>query len=1074
MSECGGNPEKCSMCGKKGLPILLTRYAVATRDTTQWYNDPRNTQKTIALMQSSGAPKISDDFVVPEIDLGTNAYYTLRLLRGGYVYMYDEARKTWKGYFLTEESNLIEFNVQETFGQAAVKGEHPGKKTPCKPLGYSFLARCVTLEKPEEATNLWFAFSDVQWTEATWKKFDANEEGIREKQMRKLDIKQWLETQKSPHACRFYDASKHVAEYCDTINPAAFDFGSTPLARLGYYDFGPKIRAYNEKIVLKEKFVLKEYYREDEFEPYLKLIKKYKETRKLVSGNSGDGLVINDLCTLANVNPNKGGIGSLELDKLLADSYMSPLKMGLAGSMNARQVSEEVRAKMPVLALDDVPGITMDLANLMSARHVIFTEQDGYKRKAFASASIAQFKSTVLEEAEYKALEKKQNDYRQQFSKIVRKGRGAVRELTPLENLTPEQRADYYAIELTPEEIEKARQDTWASYSKMYPDASEASKKDRPLYDEAAREKFEKEYAALLTEFDKDSILPLAHAHAKWMASTPLAAYFGSYYDTADIESGMVYVSVLLMCISNTQDKGPCSALYDRWIESGELQGITNLLMRATVLNQNALAQTVHEAVTEIQKLMQEGLEREEKARQKKELQDKVSGIEEKADDFPLERVHRLFYKVIDDFTKYVGNRSETPTPQYSGNLDRLKREDQINRLLTHLYHQVIGSGVKHYINWAKTRRVTPFVIARAFYTKKQSVSVNLYAPYHVHWEYARNQNTIGSKAYIRNKKGSEDLFKRIRERDPKTLQDYMYTEPADLDKITLDSYRPIDIDFDSMTEAQRNRFGALMSRKGDAGVLTLYNLETWQALNDGKWDEALELMEAGREEKIKAKFLRAERRIGKLSNRSLTAVGTYTAFAGVFSSWEVLNEIDGKGTEAQQREANARFATAVTSLVGAWADIASQVVQFERFQLKYGSAVTAKWAEQLTKWGRGLGAPGALLSVALDIMGGLDAYAKGQYGLATVRGISAILGVASFVFLCTTFALIGLIVFVGMIITSVLISLWEDHPFRDWIGKCSFGHYPDKIKYSDAEEEIKAFQGISGTRTQSAINSII
>jgi hypothetical protein len=41
------------------------------------------------------------------------------------------------------------------------------------------------------------------------------------------------------------------------------------------------------------------------------------------------------------------------------------------------------------------------------------------------------------------------------------------------------------------------------------------------------------------------------------------------------------------------------------------------------------------------------------------------------------------------------------------------------------------------------------------------------------------------------------------------------------------------------------------------------------------------------------------------------------------------------------------------------------------------------------------------------------------------------------------------------------LISLWEDDPYRNWIGRCVFGKYDREIQYKSADEEIKTFQSI-------------
>lgn len=78
------DPKKCEFCDKKGLPLLLVRDAIAAA--------------------GSSAPLSP---ALP-IELGASAaYYTKRLLRSGYVNVYDEARKRWEEYFITPDGYLF-------------------------------------------------------------------------------------------------------------------------------------------------------------------------------------------------------------------------------------------------------------------------------------------------------------------------------------------------------------------------------------------------------------------------------------------------------------------------------------------------------------------------------------------------------------------------------------------------------------------------------------------------------------------------------------------------------------------------------------------------------------------------------------------------------------------------------------------------------------------------------------------------------------------------------------------------------------------------------------------------------
>jgi hypothetical protein len=111
--------KKCEFCDKRGLPLLLVRDAVASNGT--------------------GAPRAPD---LP-IKLGEKAaYYSKRLVRSGYVYLYDEARKRWECYFVTAEGYF--FKLMETPGVAPVM---PAKPFNCPDEGHRAVASCITIAK---------------------------------------------------------------------------------------------------------------------------------------------------------------------------------------------------------------------------------------------------------------------------------------------------------------------------------------------------------------------------------------------------------------------------------------------------------------------------------------------------------------------------------------------------------------------------------------------------------------------------------------------------------------------------------------------------------------------------------------------------------------------------------------------------------------------------------------------------------------------------------------------------------------------------------------------------------------
>ncbi|WP_066267924.1 T6SS effector BTH_I2691 family protein [Hydrogenophaga palleronii] len=135
----------CETCAKPGLPILLTRYALMPNDV----HAPR----------LSGPMDSADLKAVP---LGSTAHYGLRLLRSGYVYVFDEKRNHWDEYFVTIDGFLSKLPPRIR----ALKAQHkPVTEFRCARNGSAPLAGLITVRNAKHAGNVWIAFSDVEWTD---------------------------------------------------------------------------------------------------------------------------------------------------------------------------------------------------------------------------------------------------------------------------------------------------------------------------------------------------------------------------------------------------------------------------------------------------------------------------------------------------------------------------------------------------------------------------------------------------------------------------------------------------------------------------------------------------------------------------------------------------------------------------------------------------------------------------------------------------------------------------------------------------------------------------------------------
>jgi hypothetical protein len=190
---------KCEFCNKRGLPLLLVRDAVARADL----------DAPIAPTLQIQLPK-------------TTAHYTKRLLRSGYVNVFDEARNRWETYFVTSDSYFIK--VPQV---ARMQSVVPVKPFNCPDEGHRAVASCITVHDPSNATIVWVGFSDVMWTDAVR---DANRDrGYRERHMVEVDVKSALKGSTGQHRAIGTLASV-VAEYSMEPNRAKQAFYASPFA----------------------------------------------------------------------------------------------------------------------------------------------------------------------------------------------------------------------------------------------------------------------------------------------------------------------------------------------------------------------------------------------------------------------------------------------------------------------------------------------------------------------------------------------------------------------------------------------------------------------------------------------------------------------------------------------------------------------------------------------------------------------------------------------------------------------------------------------------------------------------
>jgi hypothetical protein len=522
----------CSLCNKQGLPILLTRYAIA----------PNN----------SNAPAIHGNFTPPSIGLGAETHYTQRLLRQGYVYQYNEATKQWKGHIVLNDGYLYPFEIDEDDGPGSpFKGDAAEKSKPCEPEKDGAVAGCVCIPYSELGV-LWFTFSDVEWTKAVWQKHN-DDAAWREKHMRKIDAKAWRNGAAAPHATGINDVAQHVAEYTPGVIRKNFAYSHAEfIDRPRYVDFSPLAAQIGAAApapfeITHENQIVSHLNKTPEGVAFYQQVLKYREqtyTQSVPSllANRKEGSATWLFSGLARLDPN---------NKLPAD------KKGM------------------ILALNDPAGITTDLAALINHQ---FNEFDRpHERELLINAAITGFRNAVESQAETKLIDNA-NLQKARIEIWSGEGRIPAEEQARLDSLT------------TQSKLDETRKNAWKKYEFKDVNAPETDANRR--YDEARRAAFAAKYNTEMEAFVKASITPLGIAHAQWLKSIELLNGFTCNFDDSSIESGLVYSTVVSSCIGHTQNLPESGKVYADWY-AGTTQDPSNLLARSFILNQNKFADIV-------------------------------------------------------------------------------------------------------------------------------------------------------------------------------------------------------------------------------------------------------------------------------------------------------------------------------------------------------------------------------------------------------------------------------------------------------------------------------------------------
>jgi hypothetical protein len=196
----------CEVCARKGLLIYPVRYAVT------------------CPAGAAGVPGLSGNFKIEGApsDIG-KAKYTLRSMRAGYLYAYDEKRKRLKAYMVVPQGLLWNFPVEHLPPPPAA-----AVFSCVNPADMAY-ARCVDIahSAADPATNLWIGWSNVAWTKELIAKVD--DAAWRKKHMQCVNVPAML-AGGATHTAEFKAHHKQIAHFGvdSAAMVKAFAFSNTP------------------------------------------------------------------------------------------------------------------------------------------------------------------------------------------------------------------------------------------------------------------------------------------------------------------------------------------------------------------------------------------------------------------------------------------------------------------------------------------------------------------------------------------------------------------------------------------------------------------------------------------------------------------------------------------------------------------------------------------------------------------------------------------------------------------------------------------------------------------------------
>lgn len=503
MTNAAANEPSCPFCDKQGLPILPLRYAIARADR-------------------GSAPALPAGFGqgVTSVKLPADiARYTLRLLRGGYLYTFDERRKEWRGYVVNRQSYLYEFDVYAKAPPVV------GDKTfndACKAQKDPYRARCFAVKDARNATKVWVKFSDVAWTTDVLKDYagailgtstkpDAAE---RKQSLQCIDVAAWRSGKGLPHLATF-DGLKHVAEFAADGTALHQD------TREYFKRFMPPPYASPEDMLKGDEGTKRAF---GLMSPMF---------RELLPGSVGKA-------------PTEGQI-DFAAWKFSHQAFRLTSKE--AASLISRGNTQAKPLRPAMIGLFDPAGIAIELNGLAIQRSVEFTDHRDRRWKLETAQLIAGLKVAIGNGAVDARRTNAGLAYRALTAPSPMNAGAALANLFPSLRKAQEDAAAY---------VEKEERRYIDGHAEQIGDEAWASEYQTRLKPDAGWEQYlgkdgkKGDYGTELEAFANSTLRPLDQSYMDWLRSQSIVQVFKFHYDPKDLRSGESYLELAQLLIGES------------------------------------------------------------------------------------------------------------------------------------------------------------------------------------------------------------------------------------------------------------------------------------------------------------------------------------------------------------------------------------------------------------------------------------------------------------------------------------------------------------------------------------------